>query len=84
MAYYIAATAKREEEGMPCAGSCNDRRLLSQVAEAVQNDDIKSYMCLCCSQIRTWAMNWECAYDCRGEEKNRSDGILLRRGRKFA
>ena len=40
-----------------------DRRQLAQVAEAGRSDNIKSYVCLCCAQIRTWVRSWECAYD---------------------
>ena len=54
----------REQDGLPCTGLCVDRRQQSQVAEAVHSDNIKSYMCLCCAQIRTYVRNWECAYDC--------------------
>ena len=63
-AHYTAATAKREQEGLPCIGLCLDRRQQSQVAEAVHRDNIKSYISQCCAQIRTYVRNWECAYDC--------------------
>ena len=63
VAYYHRATEKREQQGLPCIGLSMDRRQLAQVAEAVHSDNIKSYMCLCCGQIRTWVRSWECAYD---------------------
>ena len=63
MAYYVRATQKREQQGLPCIGLCTDRRQQAQVAEAVHSDNIKSYTCLCCAQIRTWVRSWECAYD---------------------
>ena len=83
-AHYQAAAIKREQEGVPCVGLCNDRRQLSQMAGAVHSDNIKSYMCLCCYQMRTRARNWECAYEHRDEEKKNSGDVLLRRARKFA
>ena len=63
VAYYTAATQQREREGLPCTGVSVDRRQLTQAAEALHSDNIKSYICLCCAQIRTYVRNWECAYD---------------------
>ena len=69
VAYYLRATQKREHEGLPCHGLCSDRRQLSQSAEAMHSENVKSYVCLCCAQIRTWVRDWECAYDCSDEDK---------------
>ena len=64
VAYYCKATEKCEQQGLPCIGLCMDRRQLAQAAQAVHSDNIKSYVCLCCAQIRTWVRSWECAYHC--------------------
>ena len=77
MAYYVRATQKREQQGLPCIGLCTDRRQQAQVAEAVHSDNIKSYMCQCCAQMRTYVRNWECTYDC-------SDNGRQQRWRSFA
>ena len=39
------------------------------MAEAMRSDNIKSYMCLCCAQMRTYVRNWECAYDCSDADR---------------
>ena len=69
VAYYTAATQRREREGLPCTGVSVDRRQLTQAAEALHSDNIKSYICLCCAQIRTYVRNWECAYDVWDKER---------------
>ena len=76
VAYYLRATRKREERGLPCNGVSMDRRQLSLVADAMHSDNIKSYMCLCCAQIHTWVRNWECAYDCFDDEAKPKVALL--------
>ena len=83
VAYYVRATQRREQRGLPCIGVCTDRRQQAQVAEAVHSDNIKSYVCLCCAQLHTYARNWECACDCTDNGRQQR-WRSLRRARIFA
>ena len=53
MAYYIAAIAEKERDGLPIIGSSLDRRTFEHLREVYRSERIRSLVCFICAQIRT-------------------------------
>ena len=63
LAYYTQAALQREQDHIPIIGPSVDRRQLTLMTKLVRSENVKSYICLCCAQVKTYVRNWTQAYD---------------------